>query len=335
MDHVETDVCVIGAGFGGLAAAQKLKQAGKSVVVLEARDRIGGKVLTQVLPDGTPINMGGTWLGAGHERLYALAREMGIETYRQYVAGDSLLILDGKTRRYSGTIPRVNPLALVDIGLAIKMLDWMASTVPVDAPWDAEKAHEWDSTTIGAWIDSRWHATTTTAQKMLRAVFAELSMSDPSEVSLLHALHMVHCCQNLEWVAGSIGGAQQDLAVGGMHGIALAIATRLGAAVCLQAPVRRVAQDSDGVKVTADTVLANARRVIITTPLILAGRIQYGLTTSQASDWTWMPRPREQWTAARARADPACAPPSLLAHRRGGWPRFPRSSAVRFASRDW
>src|SRR5262249_43352630 len=152
-------------------------------------DRIGGKVYTEILPDGTPINMGGTWLGAGHDRMNALAREMGVETYRQYVQGDNLLLLSGQLHRYSGTLPRINPLALVDVGLAMKTLDWMAGHVPLDAPWDAAKASEWDAQTIGAWIESRWHATTTTAQKMLRVVFCELFMSDPAEVSLLHALH--------------------------------------------------------------------------------------------------------------------------------------------------
>jgi monoamine oxidase len=240
MDRVQADVCIVGGGFAGLAAAHKLHQAGKSVAVLEARDRVGGKVFTHVLPDGTRINMGGTWLGEGHTRIYALARELGLETYRQHVQGDSIIIIDGKVVRYAGTIARVNPVALIDVGLAIKMLDWMASQVPLDAPWEAEKAREWDSTTIGAWIDSRWHATTDIAQKMLRVIFTEMHMSDPAEVSLLHALHFIHSCRSIEWVASTIGGAQQDHVVGGTHGIAERMAAKLGDAVRLRSPVRRV-----------------------------------------------------------------------------------------------
>jgi monoamine oxidase len=275
MDRVDADICIIGAGFAGLAAAYKLTQAGKSVAVLEARNRVGGKVCTETLPDGTPINMGGTWLGEGHERMHALARELGLETYRQYVHGDSLMILDGKRHRYTGTLPRINPLALIDVGLAIKMLDWMAGHVPLEAPWEAEKAQEWDAQTIGAWIESRWHATTAAAQKMLRTVFGELFMSDPAEVSLLHALHVIHALKSIEWAVGAVGGAQQDLVVGGAHGIAAGLAARLGSAVHLQAPVRRVSQSAGGVEVTADTVIVRARRAIITLPLILAGRLHY------------------------------------------------------------
>ena len=160
MNRVEADFCVIGAGFAGLAAACKLHQAGKSVAVLEARDRIGGRVWTEHLPDGTALNWGGTFIGEGHERLYSLCKELGIETYRQYTQGDNLLFLDGKTHRYTGAIPRVNPIALIDMGLAIKMLEWMASGVPLDAPWEAARAHEYDSQTLGGWIGSRLHATT-------------------------------------------------------------------------------------------------------------------------------------------------------------------------------
>jgi monoamine oxidase len=84
MDSLEADVCIIGAGFAGLAAGYKLVQAGKSVAVLEARDRVVGRVFTEVLADGTPLNWGGTFIGDGHDRLYALVREMGLETCRQY-----------------------------------------------------------------------------------------------------------------------------------------------------------------------------------------------------------------------------------------------------------
>lgn len=275
MDHLQADFCVVGAGWAGLAAAYKLQQARRSVAVVEARNRIGGRVFTEQLPDGTPINWGGTFIGDGHDRIYALARELGAETYRQYIKGDNLLLLDGKVHRYSGTIPRVNPLVLVDMGLAVQMLNWMAKSVPLDAPWDAEKAHEWDAQTIGAWIDSRWHATTATAQKMLRATFGLIFMSDPSEVSLLHALTVLHSLRNLEWIMMEEGGANQDLIVGGMQGLLQRIAARLGDAVQLGNPVRQVKQDAEGVEVVADAIRVRAKRVIITAPPVVAGRLQY------------------------------------------------------------
>lgn len=270
------DVCIVGAGFAGLAAAYKLHQAGKSVSVLEARSRVGGRVYTHHLPDGTPINMGGTWIGAGHDRLYALVRELGAETYPQPVQGDSLFLLDGHVHRYGGTFPHVNPLALMDVGLGLKMLQWLADSVPLDAPWDAEKAHEWDSQTLGAWIDSRLHVTTTTGQKIVRAIFSGIFMCDPAEVSLLHALHCLRSLQSVEWILkDGPGGAQQDCVIGGMQSLADRIVARLGDAVRLGAPVRQVQQNADGVTVTGEGVTVQARRAIVTAPPILAARILY------------------------------------------------------------
>jgi len=275
MDQLHADVCIIGAGFAGLAAAYKLKQAGKTVAVLEARERIGGRVYTQILRDGTPINWGGTFIGEGHDRLYALVEEMGMETCRQYTEGDNLLFVNGKTHRYAGGTPRINPISLVDFALAAKMLEWMASEVPIDAPWEAAKAHEYDSQTLGAWIESHLNATTDTAQKMLRAMFTEVFMSDPSEVSLLHALHLVHALKSLEWISGAVGGAQQDVVVGGMQAVAERLMQKLGGAVRCQAPVRRIKQDAEGAEVVADTVSVRAKWIISALPPILAARMDY------------------------------------------------------------
>jgi monoamine oxidase len=281
MNQLESDVCIVGAGFAGLAAAYKLKRAGRSVVVLEARDRVGGRVKTEILPDGTAINWGGTWIGEGHDRLYALAKEMGLETYPQYTTGHNLLLLNGKRIRYDGDIPRINVVELADLGLAIKMLNDMARDVPIEDPWNAVKAREYDSQTVGGWIRSRWDVTTDTAQKMLTDVFSEVFMSDPSEVSLLHALQVIHALTSIEWAIGAKGAAQQDLVVGGMQGLAERVAKTLGDAVHLQTPVRRIKQDarskpdSQGVEVIAGEITVRAKRVINAAPPILAGRMEY------------------------------------------------------------
>lgn len=276
MTTIKTQTCIIGAGFAGLTAALRLKQAGHSIVVLEARDRVGGRVYTHFLPDGTPINRGGTWVGAGHDRLAALVAEVGGKTYRQYTQGDNLMILEDQVYRYSGSLPRMNPLSLVDVGLAMKELNSMANKVPLDAPWNAEKALEWDSQTIGAWLNSSWHTRTIAARKMLRTIFTEIFMSDPSEVSLLHALHLIHSLQNLEWIVSAVGGAQQDLVAGGMQSIAERIAGQLGnQSLKFNNPVHGIQQEEDRVLIRTSNLTVAASRVICAIPPIMASRLNF------------------------------------------------------------
>jgi monoamine oxidase len=137
-ERVEADVCVVGAGYAGLTTARRLTQAGKSVAVLEARDRVGGRIWTQHLSDGTPVDRGGAWVGPDHDAMFGLAREMGVSTYKTWVKGKHLLIDGDRTRRYTGLIPKISPLAIGTIALAQLKIDRMAKKLPLDAPWDAE-----------------------------------------------------------------------------------------------------------------------------------------------------------------------------------------------------
>ena len=113
---MEADVCVVGAGLAGLTAARRLSQAGRSVVVLEARDRVGGRVWTQTASSGVPVDMGACFVGPHHDRMHALAKEMGVGTFPTYVQGDNVLATGGKVRRYRGDIPRISPVALLERG---------------------------------------------------------------------------------------------------------------------------------------------------------------------------------------------------------------------------
>ena len=77
------DYCVVGAGFAGLTAALRLKQAGRSVALLEARDRVGGRTFTVTRDDGLWVDRGGAWIGPGQDRVYALMNEFGVSEYKQ------------------------------------------------------------------------------------------------------------------------------------------------------------------------------------------------------------------------------------------------------------
>ncbi|BBX25425.1 hypothetical protein GCM10009632_49800 [Mycolicibacterium alvei] len=186
----EVDCCVVGAGFAGLTAALRLKQAGRTVALLEARDRVGGRTFTEVLPDGTWIDRGGAWIGPGQDRIKALMVEFGVDEYKEYVDGNAMMVLDGKQHRYSGTIPwAMSPWAIANLGAGLLEVELMCKTIPFDAPWEAKKAVEWDRISLGEWINR--HMRSKQAREMLEMALAGIYTSTGAEVSLLWALHQM------------------------------------------------------------------------------------------------------------------------------------------------
>jgi monoamine oxidase len=272
------DVVVAGAGISGLVAARAIASAGRSVVLLEARDRVGGRVLNHTLANGSVIESGGAFVGPTQDHILALAAELGVQTFTEYTQGDNVYVSGNLTMRYTGTIPP-DPTILPDAANLQLQLDTLSKQVPVDAPWTAAKAAEWDAKSVDDWIKE--NTVNPATANLLLSYLQPLVGADPREMSLLYLLWYIATAGNetnpgtFERSAGTSGGAQDSRIVGGSQLIPLRLATQLGSIVTLNAPVRRIEQTADHVTVTSDLGQVRASRVIVAVPPPLAAKIDW------------------------------------------------------------
>ncbi len=180
---------IVGAGLSGLCAARWLRDAGASVTVVEARDRVGGRTLTKRVGGGV-VDLGAQWLGPGQERALRLAEELGVSLFRQHIDGRNLLEFDGELRTYNGLLPRIPMLALADLGSSIQRLERMAREIPLGDPMSAERAAEYDAISVATWIAR--NVRTEAARTMLKIAIHAIFATELESISLLFLLHYTH-----------------------------------------------------------------------------------------------------------------------------------------------
>ena len=267
------DVAVVGAGLSGLRAARALADTGLEVAVLEARERVGGRLLNAELGDGVQVDLGGQWVGDDHSRVQGLAGELGVGIFPQHGAGRNLLDVAGKRRRYRGTIPRLGPRVLWDVFLARRRIDRLARVVGSERPWAAAQAAKLDGQTLAQWCEA--NVGSPLARELIGIAGRTVWGTGPEEISMLHALFYVSAAGSFDKLIDTEGGAQQDRLVGGAQVLALGLADSLGERVRLGAAVERIEQDGEEVRIFAGGVELRAQRAIAALPPAIAARIEF------------------------------------------------------------
>jgi monoamine oxidase len=265
------DVIVVGAGLAGLTAARRIKAAGRDVVVLEVRDRVGGRTFDYSLPGGQGVvELGGQWAGPGQDKVLALAAELGVSTFETFSDGDTVYYNAGRRQTYSGDIPPANPVALAELEATILLLNQMARSVPADAPWRSPSARDWDQQSVAGWIDAHNHMQEgrELARVAIRGVYGE----EAAAISLLDLLSAI------TGVGGDfntlIGSAQSIRFVGGSQQLSTKLAQKLGSSVLLGARVTGIDWDG-GVTVHTPGQLFSASQAILTLPKPLLEDLAY------------------------------------------------------------
>ncbi len=262
------DVIVIGAGVAGLVAARELVRTGASVTVLEARDRVGGRTLSHEL-GGQTIDLGGQWMGDKHHRLRTLATELGVESFAQHSRGKKILLRGGTRKTFSGFLPKIGMLPLIDLGIALARLERLAKRVDLEDPLRMDR--ELDAQSVADWLARRVRSKA--ARDMLALATQMIFAVEPRELSLLYFLLYAKSGEGLQRLAEIERGAQERRFTQGMQAISVRLAERSGARILLEHGVRGIEQDASGVAVHTTKGTFRGARAIVALPPATAAKL--------------------------------------------------------------
>lgn len=273
MKDITTDVVIVGAGAAGLTAANDLRRAGLSVAVLEARDRVGGRLWTDVI-DGAMLEIGGQWVSPDQDALIETLAELGLETYPRYREGDSVYIgPDGQLTRFTGDIFPVRPeteQAMVDL---IERLDALVAEIDPDAPEQHPDAAELDRVSFEEWLAR--HTDDVEARENVALFIAGAMLTKPAHAfSALQALLMAASAGSFSHLVDADFILDRRV-VGGLQQVPLLLAERLGDDVHLSQPVRTLEWGDGGVTATTDEITVRARFAVLALAPVLYPRISF------------------------------------------------------------
>ncbi|MEV5041484.1 flavin monoamine oxidase family protein [Microbacterium sp. LMI1x-1-1.1] len=273
MTEITRDVVIVGAGAAGLTAAHELRKAGLSVAVLEARERVGGRLWTDVI-DGAMLELGGQWVSPDQDALIDTVAELGLDTFSRYREGDSVYVgPDGTVSRFTGEMFPVSPETERTIDEITQRLDAMVAEIDPDRPFAHPKAAEWDTITWDAWL--RQQTDDDEAVRNLAFATGSAMLTKPTHAfSLLQSLLMAASAGSYSHLVDADFILDKRV-VGGLQQVPVLLAERLGDDVFLNRPVRTIEWSDAGVTAHADGLTVRARSAVLAVAPVLYNRISF------------------------------------------------------------
>jgi len=279
------DVAVVGAGLSGLTAAKKLIEGGKSVLVLEARDRVGGKVLNRKLANGGVTEVGAEFVGPTQNKVLEYISVLGLQTFDTYENGSSTFWSNNQRVTFNSTpltggLPPLPNEVLEEMAKAQATLNDWASTLDVNAPWMHPNATNWDALTLEKWVQI---TTTQPGTHFLFETFSKAVFSaEPAEISLFYVLAYIAGAGDennkgtIARLIGVTGGAQEKRVEGGTGLIPLRLAEKVGKEhISLSTPVQCITKTSTGYEIVAKGLTLRAKKVVLALSPPLINEIQF------------------------------------------------------------
>ncbi|SER76674.1 monoamine oxidase [Propionibacterium cyclohexanicum] len=269
------DCVIVGAGFAGLSVATELARRGEQLVVLEARDRVGGRVASVTLSQGEVVDMGGQWISPSHDRMLELVAAAGLTTVPAN-PGKLTVVRHGQIRAVEGSAMSAqygSPFSIADLGQGLMRLRRLSDRAASDLAWSQANA-TWLDQTIDQWIDSNLR--TPSGRRDIRAAMKAVFESSLDKTTLRQALVKVREGIDMENLIAANGDIGQVRVPGGLWQVCHGIAEGLGDRVRYNQVVSAVHQRGETVTViTADGQRHEARSAVIALPPWLAQGIEY------------------------------------------------------------
>lgn len=264
----EADVVIVGAGFAGLSAAWELSKRGIKIAVIEAKDRVGGRVESFQTIDSVTVDLGAQWIGPHQTRIKALAKEFGLPLVKSYTEGKTTYNLGGTVKRVAGENPPLSPEGLFDLSQLKQKMERIVKELPAQEIWKSTLAKDIDSHTLDAWIQTNM---STREGKDFFRLFSEMMCVDLTEPSALDFLWCIQTCGGFQDVVT----AEEEWFSDGAQTLALKMADALKDQIYLGSPVKKIEYSQGGVLVISEQQAWKAKKAIVAVPPNVRNCIEY------------------------------------------------------------
>lgn len=266
------DTIVIGAGATGLTAAWRLTEAGQNVLVLEARNRVGGRLRTERHGD-SDFEIGGQWISPDQTALSALVEELGLQTYARYREGDSLYVnAGGEALRFGGDEMPVSDATNAAIDALTARLDELSAQMDPDRPWAHPEAATLDTVTFAQWLEQQ--TDDVEARDNVALYIGPAMLTKPAySFSALQAVQMAASAGSFSNLVDADFILDRRV-VGGLASVPRELAARLGDRVRLNCDVTGIERFDNRAIVHTGGEALEARHVILALPPTHVSRIR-------------------------------------------------------------